>query len=198
LKCLITDRDDLIFLYFQLLGYYIFRSANSQKDAFRKDPNCDEVSFIWNERKLDDTIDLSYLFIYLSCSSIISIILFNISIYHIYSSIIKMSTISIFYLYHMYLYLLSNCLIYPMYLSHLLYLYSISLYVSYVSYLSYLSYLSIYLYRWGIWDIFRLSEGLDYSLVVRSVLTVYFKYQHVYDKWMDMMNRYDRWMDDER
>jgi delta14-sterol reductase len=27
----------------QLLGYYIFRSANSQKDAFRKDPSAPEV-----------------------------------------------------------------------------------------------------------------------------------------------------------
>jgi delta14-sterol reductase len=30
----------------QLLGYYIFRSANSQKDAFRRDPEGESVSGI--------------------------------------------------------------------------------------------------------------------------------------------------------
>ncbi len=31
----------ILLLY--LLGYYIFRSSNSEKDAFRKDPNSNEV-----------------------------------------------------------------------------------------------------------------------------------------------------------
>jgi hypothetical protein len=28
----------------QAFGYFVFRSANSQKDAFRKDPEADDVS----------------------------------------------------------------------------------------------------------------------------------------------------------
>ncbi len=33
-----------VILLIYLLGFYIFRSANSEKDAFRKDPNSNEVS----------------------------------------------------------------------------------------------------------------------------------------------------------
>ena len=36
----------LLIVLVQLLGYYIFRSANSQKDAFRRDPESDEVGLL--------------------------------------------------------------------------------------------------------------------------------------------------------
>lgn len=47
----LVDRDPhlplarcLMCLAVQLLGYFIFRSANSQKDAFRRDPTAPEVA----------------------------------------------------------------------------------------------------------------------------------------------------------